>query len=119
DWAVVVPEPLFGLLEMTAHDVDELVEIDLRVGIERVQVVAPAHPRPPVPLVIAPHLVGGFDVRLGLVVFAEPPPVEIRILVSVDGVGVKTKGLMVPDGKRRLLRNIRLEEHDGPTTETD
>src|SRR4029453_5300641 len=119
DWAVVVPEPLLGLLEMTAHDVDELVEMDLRVGIDRVQVVHRDHPRLQVPFVIAHHLVGGFDVRLGLVVFAEHPPVEIRILVSFDGVGVKTKGLMVPDGKRGLLRNIRLEELSAPPAVID
>src|SRR4029453_9069117 len=44
---------------------------------------------------------------------------EIGILISVGGVGVKTQGLMVADGKRRLLRNIRLEELSAPPAVID
>src|SRR4029450_9240726 len=68
---VVETQPLFRLLEAAADDVDEIVEIDLGVRIERVDVVHADEPRGHVVLVVAGALVLLHDVRFGPVVRPE------------------------------------------------
>src|SRR5436190_24388667 len=46
----VEPEPLLGLAEIAPDDVDEIVEIDLGVRIERIDIVHADQPRRHVPL---------------------------------------------------------------------
>src|SRR5215472_15248724 len=62
---VVEAEALFRLLEITADDVDEIVEIDLGIGIERVDVVHADQARGRVIFVAARALVLIHDVGLG------------------------------------------------------
>src|SRR5215471_19776655 len=92
--AVVEPEPFFRLLEITPDDVDEVVETDFSVGIERIDIVHADEPRGHVPFVRSGTLVLLHDVRLRLVVGPEQFLVEIGIAVSDRFVREKAKGLV-------------------------
>ena len=82
DRAVVVPEPFLGLLEVAADDVDERIEADDRIGVERVEIVHRNEPRLHVPLVVPEHLVGRLDVRRRHVVDAEEAVIGVGVPVA-------------------------------------
>src|SRR5580704_3077943 len=71
DRTVVEAQALLGLAEVAADDVGELVELDMQVGIERVDVVQGDLPARHVPFVIPHPLVILLDVGIELVVLAE------------------------------------------------
>ena len=94
DRAVVEAEPLFRLLEIAADDVLELLELDMDVGVERVDVVHRDLPARHVPFVVPHPLIVFLDVRVGAIVLAEPGDVGLRILIANQLVGVEAQHLV-------------------------
>src|SRR5215470_7041421 len=80
--AVVEAQAFLRLLEVAADDVDEVVEMDLGVRIERVDVVERDQPRGHVPLVRPRALVLLDDVGFGRIVGPEEFHVELGIFVA-------------------------------------
>src|SRR5215469_11646519 len=80
-WRAVESEPFFGLPEVPAHDVLELVVINDRGGVERVDVVDGDQARGHVPAVPARRLMLSADVVGRIVVRAEIVDVCLRVAV--------------------------------------
>ncbi len=114
--AIVESQAFFGLLEIAADDVDELIERGVHLRIEGVQVVHRHHARFHIPLVLAHHLVGGFDIRLGLVIVTKDAPVQVGILIAVLLVFVEAQRLMISDSERHFFGNIGLDTSARPTS---
>src|SRR5262245_1441532 len=113
-WRVVEAEALFRLLEIAADDVDEIVEIDLGIGIERVDVVHADQARGHVIFVAAGTLVFLHDVGLGLVVGAEIFDVHIRVFVADRLVAEEAQRLMHAHRPAHLLAHIGLDQLRAP-----
>src|SRR4029077_7314126 len=91
DRTVIEAQALFGLAEVAADDVGELVELDMQVGIERVDIVQGDLPARHVPFVIAHPLVVLLDVGIELVVLAEQSDVGLRIFIADRLVGIEAQ----------------------------
>src|SRR5581483_3727130 len=66
--AVVEPQPLFRLTEVTADDVGEFLQLDTNIRIERVDVVHGDHASRHVPFVVPHPLVVFLDIRIGPII---------------------------------------------------
>src|SRR5580704_19680673 len=93
--AAVEAQALFRLAEVAADDVGEFLQLDMHVGVERIDVVHGDHPRRAVPFMRPRPLVLFLDIGLGLVVLA-----EIRLVI----VGVRISGFLVGVKAQRLVR---------------
>ena len=111
---IVEAETLFRLPEIAADDVDEVVEIDLGVGIERIDVVHADHPRGHVVFVVPGALVFGDDIRLRLVVGAEIPGVHFRVFVADGRVGEEAQRLMRAHRPAHFFVDIGLDHLRAP-----
>ena len=114
DGRVVEAEPLFRLLEIAPDDVDEIIEIDLGVGVERVDVVHADQARGHVVFVVAGALVFRLDIRLGLIVGAEIFHVHVGILVADQLVGKEPQRLVHAHRPAHLLVDIGLDQLGAP-----
>ena len=81
DGAAVVTQPRLRLFELPADQVDERLDADHRIRIERIEVADRDFARCVVPTVLARKVVVRLDVRGRRVVAAKDAPVEIGILV--------------------------------------
>ena len=111
---IVEAEAFLRLLEVAADDVDEIVEVDLGVGIERIDVVHRDHPRRHVVFVVLGALVFGDDVGLRLIVGAEIVDVHFRIFVADRRIGEEAQRLVRAHRPAHFLVDIGLDHLRAP-----
>src|SRR5207244_1561782 len=114
--ARIEAEPFLGLLEVPAHDVRELLQLHLHVGIEGVEVVDRDQARRHVPCVLARVPVIALDVGLGFVVRAEQLDVRLGVPISDRLVGEEAQRLMIANRPAHLRVDIRLDELGTPVS---
>ncbi len=111
---VVEAQAFLRLLEVATDQVDEIVELDLGIGVERIDVVHANEPRRHVVLVVAGALILFDDVGLGLIVVAEELAIEVGIGIADGLVREEAQRLVHADRPAHLLVDIGLDQLRAP-----
>ena len=101
---------LFRLAEIAADDVGEFLQLDMHVGVERIDVVHGDLPARHVPFVVPHPLVVFLDIGVGAVFLAERGDVGLRIFVADRLVGVEAQHLVRADRPGHFLIDIGLDQ---------
>src|SRR5260370_37177684 len=96
DRTVVEAEALFRLAEIAADNVGELLELDIYVGVERVDVVHGDLPARHVPFVVPHTLVVFLDIGVRVVFLAERGDGGLRVFIADRRVRGEGEYLVMP-----------------------
>ena len=95
---------------MAPDDVGELAQLDLGIGIERIDVVNRDVPRGFIPFVVARIFIGLLDIVIGLIVGAKEADIGLGIAVPHRFVGKEAQRLMIADRPGDFLVDIGFKQ---------